>query len=124
MEIKVNNFEDIYVYYRYRNFTGQQMKFIEDLIKSLLHFFDSTIDIKKNYEDENIISKKLFEFPPTLDKEFLYLSCLFTLIKKYNNKKVIILVKGIDKINSMMDFCSKINKYYYKKNNNFFSPII
>jgi len=123
MEIKVNNFEDIYVYYRYRNFTGQQMKFIEDLIKSLLHFFDSTIDIKKNYEDENIISKKLFEFPPTLDKEFLYLSCLFTLIKKYNNKKVIILVKGIDKINSMMDFCSKINKYYYKKNNINYTPI-
>ena len=69
MEIKVNNFEDIYVYYRYRNFTGQQMKFIEDLIKSLLHFFDSTIDIKKNYEDENIISKKLFEF---LNKNQLY----------------------------------------------------
>ena len=29
-----------------------------------------------------------------------------------NNKKVIILVKGSEKINSMMNFCAQINKYY------------
>ena len=60
----------------------------------------------------------MFEFPPTLDKEFLYISCIFTLLKEFNNKKVVILVKGIDKINSMMNICSQINQYYYKKNKN------
>ena len=117
MEIELKNKEEIYsVYYRYRKITSEQKKFIDDLIKSLIHFFDSTIDIKVNYDDSDLINKKLFEFPPTLDKEFLYLSCIFTLIKKYNNKKVIILVKGNDKINTMINFCSQINKYYYKKN--------
>ena len=117
MEIEVKNKEEIYsVYYRYRNITSQQKYFINDLIKSLIHFFDSKIDIKINYDDTNLINKKLFEFPPTLDKEFLYLSCIFTLLQKFNNKKVIILVKGNEKINSMVNFCSQINKYYYKKN--------
>ena len=117
MEIEIQNLKEKYnVYYRYRNITSQQTIFISDLIKSLLHFFDTTIDIKENYDDKDLISKKIFEFPPTLDKEFLYLSCLFTLLKRYNNKKVIILVKGSEKINSMMNFCAQINKYYYKKN--------
>ena len=117
MEIEVKNKEETYsIYYRYRNITLEQRKFINDLTKSLIHFFDSTIDIKENYDDKNLISRKLFEFPPTLDKEFIYLSCLFTLLKKFNNKKVIILVKGDEKINSMINFCSQINKYYYKKN--------
>ena len=117
MELEVHNLKEVYnVYYRYRNITNQQKQFIYDLIKSLIHFFDSTIDIKENYDDKNLISRKLFEFPPTLDKEFIYLSCLFTLIKKFNNKKVIILVKGSEKINSMMNFCAQINNYYYKKN--------
>ena len=120
MEIEVPYLKEKYnVYYRYRNITSQQTIFISDLIKSLLHFFDTTIDIKENYDDKNLISRKIFEFPPTLDKDFLYLSCLFTLIKKYNNKKVIILVKGSEKINSMMNFCAQINKYYYKKNKNY-----
>jgi len=127
MEYEVKNLEKNYfVYYRYRNITSQQKKFINDLIKSLLHFFDTTIDIINNYDEKDIISKKLFEFPPTLDKEFIYLSCLFTLIKQHNNKKVIILVKGSEKINTMMKFCSQINKYYFrkaKKDNINYNPI-
>ena len=117
MEIEVNNKEEIYkIYYRYRKITLEQRKFIYDLTRSLIHFFDSSIDIIENYDDKNLISRKIFEFPPTLDKEFIYLSCIFTLLKKYNNKKVIILVKGNDKINTMSNFCSQINKYYFKKN--------
>ena len=119
MEIEIQNLKEKYnVYYRYRNITSQQTIFISDLIKSLLHFFDTTIDIKENYDDKDLISKKIFEFPPTLDKEFLYLSCLFTLLKRYNNKKVIILVKGSEKINSMMNFCAQIyksNTFLFKK---------
>ena len=118
--------KNYFVYYRYRNITSQQKKFIYDLIKSLLQFFDTTIDIIKNYDEKDIISKKIFEFPPTLDKEFIYLSCLFTLIKQHNNKKVIILIKGSEKINTMMKFCSQINKYYFKKakkDNINFNPI-
>ena len=117
MEIEVNNKDEIYkIYYRYRKVTLEQRKFIYDLTKSLIHFFDSSIDIVENYDDKNLISRKIFEFPPTLDKEFIYLSCIFTLLKKYNNKKVIILVKGNEKINTMINFCAQINKYYYKKN--------
>ena len=119
MEIQIENLERIYsVYYRYRKITPQQNKFVNDLICNLLNFFDSSLDIKENYADKNLISNKLFEFPPTLDKEFLYISCIFTLLKEFNNKKVVILVKGIDKINSMMNICSQINQYYYKKNKN------
>ena len=85
MELEVHNLKEVYnVYYRYRNITNQQKQFIYDLIKSLIHFFDSTIDIKENYDDKNLISRKLFEFPPTLDKEFIYLSCLFSQRKRKN----------------------------------------
>ena len=119
MEIQIENLKRIYsVYYRFRKITPQQNKFVNDLISNLLNFFDSSLDIKENYADKNLISNKLFEFPPTLDKEFLYISCIFTLLKEFNNKKVVILVKGIDKINSMMNICSQINQYYYKKNKN------
>ena len=117
MEIQTKNLQKNYsVYYRYRKVTNQQKFFVNDLIRSLIHFFDSTIDIKINYEDKDLISNKLFEFPPSLDKDFLYLSCIFTLLKEFNDKKVIILVKGNDKINNMMNICSQINQYYYKKN--------
>ena len=132
MEIPVNLSEkNYYVYYRYRKITNEQKKFVSDLLLNLLDFFNSTINRKDN-EDENIISNQLYEFPPTLDKDFLYLSCLYTLIEdnnKRNNdkKKVIILVNGIDKINSLIKMCSTINKYYYKKNikesNNKFNPL-
>ena len=117
MEIEVKNKEETYsIFYRYRKVTSEQRKFINDLVKSLIHFFDSTIDIIENYDDKNLISRKIFEFPPTLDKDFIYLSCIFSLLKKFNNKKVIILVNGEEKINSMINFSSQINKYYYKKN--------
>ena len=133
MEISVNISEkEFNVYYRYRKITKMQENFVNDLIKFLLHFFNSTSNIKEAEESE-LISRQLFEFPPTLDKNFLYLSCLYTLLKAYkkinsNKKKIIILANGIDKVNSLVKICSKINQYYYKKylkenEKNKFNPI-
>ena len=133
MEIAVNISDKEYnVYYRYRKVTKMQENFVNDLIKYLLHFFNSTSNIKETEESE-LISRQLFEFPPTLDKNFLYLSCLYTLLKSYkksnsNKKKIIILANGIDKVNSLVRICSKINQYYYKKylkenEKNKFNPI-
>ena len=133
MEIPINiSDKNYYVYYRYRKITIEQRNFVSELFNNLLNFFNSTINRKDN-ESENIISDQLYEFPPTLDKDFLYLSCLYTLIEENkrrnnNNKKIIILVNGVDKINNLIKMCSKINKYYYKKNikektNNKYTPL-
>ena len=121
------------VYYRYRKMTKEQKNFVSDLLGHLQSFFNdsSDVNIKDNYDD-TLISNQLFEFPPTLDKDFLYLSCLYSLIKEYKknnyNKKIIILANGIEKINSLVKMCSKINQFYYKKhlkdNNNIkFNPV-
>ena len=136
MEIPINISEKNYnVYYRYRKVTKEQKNFIKELIENLLNFFNSTINRKDDEsERESIISNQLYEFPPTLDKDFLYLSCLYTLIEENNrrnnnNKKVLILVNGVDKINNLVKMASSINKYYYKKNikekinNNKFIPL-
>ena len=117
MEITVNiNDKNYYIYYRYRKATSEQKEFIKDLLKYLINFFNVTTNIN----EEDMISNQLFEFPPTLDKDFIYLSCLYTLLKEYkknnNNKKIIILANGVDKVNSLVKMCSNINKYYYKKN--------
>ena len=132
MEIPVNISEKEYnVYYRYRKVTKMQENFVKDLMKYLLYFFNSSSNIKETEESE-LISRQLFEFPPTLDKNFLYLSCLYTLLKIYKksngNKKIIVLASGIDKVNSLVRICSKINQYYYKKHTkenekNKFNPI-
>ena len=127
MEIPVIISEKIYfVYYRYRKITNEQNNFVNDLLKYLLNSFNSN----SNINNDDLISNQLFEIPPTLDKDFLYLSCLFTLLKEYkksnNNKKIIILVNGIEKINYLIKLCSTINKYFYKKylkENNKYNPI-
>ena len=131
MEFQVTISEKNYnVYYRYRKVTENQQEFANDLLKHLLNFFNSTTKDIKEIDEKDLISKQIYEFPPTLDKDFLYLSCLFSLLKEYkktnNNKKIIILANGIEKINSLVKMCSKINQYYYKKyskENNNFNPI-
>ena len=78
MEIPINiSDKNYYIYYRYRKITIEQRNFVSELFNNLLNFFNSTINRKDN-ESENIISDQLYEFPPTLDKDFLYLSCLYT----------------------------------------------
>ena len=119
MEIPINILDkQYYVYYRYRKITNEQKNFINDILKYLLNFFNSKTNVNLVNNDD-LISNQLFEIPPTLDKDFLYLSCIFTLLKEYkknnNNKKIIILANGIEKINSLIKIFSKINKYYYKK---------
>ena len=124
IETKISD-KNYYVYYRYRKTTKEQRNFVRDLLKHLLD--NSPIDIN----EDTFISNQLFEFPPTLDKDFLYLSTLFTLIKDKNinnGKKIIILANGNEKINSLFNMCSKINQYYYKKhiknnNNSKFNPV-
>lgn len=120
MEIPVKISEkNYYVYYRYRKITKMQESFVFDIFKYLLNFFNATTDIKE-IDEKDLVSQQLFEFPPTLDKDFLYLSCLYSLLKEYkksnNNKKIIILANGVEKINSLIKMCSQINKYYFKKN--------
>ena len=124
IETKISD-KNYYVYYRYRKATEEQRNFVRDILRYLLD--NSPIDIN----EDNFISNQLFEFPPTLDKDFLYLSTLYTLIKDKNinnKKKIIILANGNEKINSLFGMCSKINQYYYKKhlkNNNYtkFNPV-
>jgi len=124
IEAKISD-KNYYVYYRYRKTTKEQRNFVIDLLKHLLD--NSPLDIN----EKNLISNQLFEFPPTLDKDFLYLSTLYTLIKDKNinyGKKIIILANGNEKINSLINMCSKINQYYHKKhiknNNNIkFNPV-
>ena len=131
MEFQVDISKKYYsVYYRYRKITNMQKEFAYDLLKHLLNFFNSTTKDIKEIDEKDLISKQIYEFPPTLDKDFLYLSCLFSLLKEYkktnNNKKIIVLASGIEKINSLVKMCTKINQYYYKKNskeNNNFNPI-
>ena len=124
MEIKinVNSIKNFYVYYQYKKITNNQKNFVDRLLNELKCFFK---DIFKNedhyndYSDENDISHILFEFPPTLDKDFLYLSTLYTLVlesKKSNNpKKIIILVNNSDKIETTFKILLDINRYNLNK---------
>jgi hypothetical protein len=88
MEFEVSN---IKLYYRLKKITSNQKKFVADLIDSLT-------------------GKKisLFEFPPTLDKTYLYNTSLYSLAKE--NSKFIILVKTYDKIIEIFKNFAHISK--------------
>jgi hypothetical protein len=95
MEFEVEN---IKLYYRLKKITNNQKKFVSDLINSLINKRIS-----------------LFEFPPTLDKTYLYNTTLFSLAKE-NSMKFIILVKTYDKIYEIIKNFSQIS------NNKFNNP--
>jgi hypothetical protein len=88
MEFEVCNLK---LYYRLKKITNNQKKFISDLIESL--------------NSKNI---SLFEFPPTLDKTYLYNTTLYSLAKE--NNKFIILVKSYDKIFDIVKNFTHISK--------------
>jgi hypothetical protein len=80
MEFSVNGFPNLKIYYKFKKLTNSQKEFINNLIQSTVR---------------NVCS--IFEFPPTLDKDFLYNSVLFSLSLQANGKFIII-VKNYDKI--------------------------
>jgi hypothetical protein len=87
MEIK---YKDLIFYYRLKKVTPNQRAFIEDIVDELGR--DQT---------------SVFEFPPTLDKDFLYNSVLFALANR-DDRKFIIVVKDYDKIYKLMKNFSSI----------------
>jgi hypothetical protein len=76
MEFEVGNLK---LYYRLKKITSNQKKFVSDLISSI-----------------NNKQISLFEFPPTLDKTYLYNTTIYSLAKEKN--KFIILVKSYNKV--------------------------
>lgn len=100
MEYKIPH-SNLKIYYKSKKFSKNQLEFITNLYN--------------NINDNNCA---IHEFPPTLDKDFLYNSVLFSLAKQLD-KKFIILVKNYDKIYEILNNFSKINtickKFYDNK---------
>jgi hypothetical protein len=92
MEIKIDKYRDLIFYYRLKNITNNQKAFIEDVVDQLRES-----------------QTAMLEFPPTLDKDYIYNTVLFTLARQ-ENKKFVIVVKDNDKIyNLMKNFTSISN---------------
>ena len=87
-----HNFDNLKIWYFRKILTSQQREFIEDLINSLI----------KN-------KKSLLEFPPTLDKDFLFSSTLYTLSHQ-KTKKFLIITSNSDKVAEFLKIVTKIAK--------------
>ena len=85
------------VYYNKKKMTQNQKTFLIDLAKKITN-------------KSNIFT---FEFPPTLDKDFLYCSLLFSL-KSQNllQKKLIILANSYEKIQNITNIFSSISRHF------------
>lgn len=84
MEFISNEFPEIKLYYRFKKLTKNQQEFTNSLLHNLINN-----------------TKSIYEFPPTLDKDFLYNSVLYSLAKQ-RNQKFVIICKSYDKINDLM----------------------
>ena len=104
------------VFYFHKKITKNQKNFLEDLKHKFLGNND-ILNLKLNkIVNENL--NFLYEFPQTLDKDFLYCSLIYSLISnKILKKKVIILLNNSNKINFLFDYFYEIKKHF--KNNNF-----
>ena len=114
LNIDENN--KIPVFYFHKKITKNQKIFLEDLKHKFLQN-NEILNLKLNkIVNENL--NFLYEFPQTLDKDFLYCSLIFSLISfKILNKKVIILLNNSNKINFLFNYFYEIKKHF--KNNNF-----
>jgi hypothetical protein len=100
MEFKLDKYSDLVFYYRLKKLTQVQKTFIEDLASQI-------IDVKTS----------ILEFPPTLDKDYLLDSTVYTIANKLN-QKFIILVKDTDNIHQHMKNFSSIQSIARKFNSN------
>lgn len=103
MEFISKEFPDLKIYYRFKKITKNQNEFVTNML-------------------HNVINNRwvIYEFPPTLDKDFLYNSVLFSLAKQ-KNEKFIILTKNYDKIYELMknfllvsNICKKFDNKFEK----------
>jgi len=101
MEIS-NEINNLKVYYFGRKITNNQKLYINSIIKSI---------------EEN--SQLLVEFPPTLDKDYLLLSTLFSFCH-LKNMKFVMLIHNYDKMNEYLkmikSICAIRRKFYIKTN--------
>jgi hypothetical protein len=92
MEFTFDEIPDLKFYYKYKKLSKNQKEFITNLSDSILNNHCS-----------------IYEFPPTLDKDFLYNTVLFTLSRQFN-KKFIILTKNYDKVYEILKTYTAISK--------------
>ncbi len=101
--IKVDNSISFNIFYIHKKMTDNQFYFAYELSQKFL-----------NKNQKNL----LIEFPPTLDKDFLYCSVLFSLFNnKLLSKKVIILVNDYEKIRHLYNNFHLIYKHFSKNKN-------
>ncbi len=102
--IKVDNSTSFNIFYIHKKMTENQFNFAYELSRKFL-----------NLNQKNL----LIEFPPTLDKDFLYCSVLFSLFNnKLLSKKVIILVNDYEKIRILYNNFHLIHKHFSNNKNN------
>jgi hypothetical protein len=94
-----HTFDNIKISYYKKNLTTQQHEFVNDLLNSIL----------KN-------RKALLEFPPTIDKDYLLCSALYSLANQKSKKFVLITGNG-EKITDTLKIFTKIAKLSKIKQN-------
>lgn len=98
MEFTFDEIPNLKFYYKFKKLSRNQREFITNLSDNILN---------------NNCS--IYEFPATLDKDFLYNSVLYT-ISRQTNKKFIILTKNYDKVYELLKIYSTISKICEKYN--------
>lgn len=107
--IEIDSDTTLNVFYNRKKMTKNQHLFLKELAKKSLNKSDISI----------------FEFPPTLDKDFLYCSLLFSLKhQNFLNKKIIILVNSYEKIPLIVNNFAATSKHYNHRNNIKIIPFI
>jgi hypothetical protein len=94
-----HTFDNLKIIYYKKNLTTQQHEFVNDLLNSIL----------KN-------RKALLEFPPTIDKDYLLCSTLYSLAQQKSKKFVLITGNG-EKITEILKIFTKIAKLSNTKQN-------
>ena len=103
--VKVDNSIFFNIYYIHKKMTKNQYNFVYELSRKIL-----------NINQKNL----LIEIPPTLDKDFLYCSVLFSLYfyKLLQKKKIIIIVNDYEKIRYIYNNFNILKKHFSQKENN------
>ena len=95
--------KEIKVFYRYKKLTKNQSEFIYMLINRLLLKTDLQI----------------YEFPPTLDKDFLYCSVIYSLkVMNFVHNKIIIIANNYEKVSTIINIFAEVKRHYMHGNHN------
>lgn len=99
--------EEIFIYYRLRRLTESQKNFTQDLVSRL--YYNNN---KEKTDFSYIKSKSIVSFSPSLDKNYLYLSTIYSM-SIYLNTNFLVLCSNEEEVFEMNDILKSIKDGIY-----------